>query len=102
VGEVWTVVGVVGVATVAMKGIGPAVLGGRALPPRAMSVVELLAPAVLAALVVTQAVGAPHRLVFDARLVGLAAATIAIWLRAPVLLTVVLAAVATALWRLAT
>ena len=98
-GDVWVVVGVVGASTVALKGAGPVVLGGRRLPARVMSVVELLAPAVLAALVVTQVVGGDHRWAFDARLAGLAAAAIAIWLRAPLLVTVVVAAATTALLR---
>ena len=63
--------------------------------------VALLAPAVLAALVVTQVVGGERELVFDARLVGLGAAGIAVALRAPLLLVVIVAAEATALARLA-
>ena len=51
--EVWVVVGLVGAATVAFKALGPVALGGRGLRPRLARVVELLAPAVLAALVVT-------------------------------------------------
>ena len=98
-GDVWVVVGVVSAATIALKGAGPVVLGGRQLPARAMSVVELLAPAVLAALVVTQVVGGDHRWAFDARLAGLAAAAITIWLRTPLLVTVIVAAATTALWR---
>jgi hypothetical protein len=58
--------------------------------------VEMLAPALLAALVVTQAIGGDRRYVFDARLAGLAAAVVAIRLRAPTLLVVVLAAAVTA------
>jgi hypothetical protein len=67
-------------------------LGGRDLPLRIRGVVAMLAPTLLAALVVTQAVGGDRRLVFDARLLGLAGAAVAIRLRAPVLLVVVLAA----------
>jgi len=55
---------------------------------------------VLAALVVTQVVGGHRQLVADARLVGLGAAMIAIALRAPLLVVVVVAAVAAALVRL--
>ena len=97
--DVWTVVVVVGVATVAIKAAGPVLLGGRALPPRVLAVVELLAPAVLAALVVTEAFGGTHRLVFDARLAGVATGAVLVWFRAPVLATVVVAAATTALWR---
>jgi len=60
----------------------------------------MLAPALLAALVVTQAVGADGKLVFDERLLGIAAAIVAIRLRAPLLAVVVVAAGVTALARL--
>ena len=52
----------------------------------------MLGPALLAALVVTQAVGGDRRLVLDARLLGLAGAVVALRLRAPVLVAVVVAA----------
>ena len=97
----WTVVAVVGAATVAIKALGPVLLGGRELPPRLLGVVELLAPAVLAALVVVQVFGADRRVVLDERLVGLLAGAVAVALRAPILVVVVAAAAATALVRLA-
>lgn len=93
---VWTIVAVVGAGTMAMKGAGPVLLGGRTLPPRVMAVVSLLAPAVLAALIVTNTVGGDHRYVLDARLAGVAAAAIALRLRAPLLVVVILAAAVTA------
>ncbi|MBI4259912.1 MAG: AzlD domain-containing protein [Actinobacteria bacterium] len=95
-GEAWVVVGLAGVATVALKGLGPALLGGRALPPRLLAVVGLLAPALLAALVVTQAFGAGDHLAVDARVVGLAAAAVALVARAPALVLLAVAAPATA------
>jgi branched-subunit amino acid transport protein len=97
----WTVVAIVGAATVAIKALGPVMLGGRELPPRLLGVVELLAPAVLAALVVVQVFGADRRLVLDERVVGLLAGAVAVALRAPILVVVVAAAAATALVRLA-
>jgi branched-subunit amino acid transport protein len=96
----WTLVAVVGVGTAAMKAAGPVLLGGRRLPDRAMNVIRLLAPAVLAALIVTQTLAGDHRYVFDARLAGMGAAVIAVVLRAPMLVVLVVAAVVTALWRL--
>jgi branched-subunit amino acid transport protein len=93
---VWLAVVVVGVATVVLKATGPVLLGGRELPPRVNALVVLLAPAVLAALVVTQVVGGDRELVFDARLVGLGAACVTVALRAPLLVVVVVAAAATA------
>jgi hypothetical protein len=92
-------VAVVGLLTIAIKSVGPALLGGRPLPARAMSVVGLLAPALLAALIATQVLGGRRELVLDERLIGLAVAAVALLLRAPILLVVVLAAAATALAR---
>jgi len=97
--SVWVTVAAVGVGTMALKAVGPVLLGGRPLPPRIAGVVELLAPALLSALVVTQAVGGNRELVFDARLLGLGAAAIALRLRAPLLLVVVVAAALAALAR---
>jgi hypothetical protein len=54
---------------------------------------------VLAALVATAVLARDGRLVVDARLAGLAAAGVAIALRAPILLVVVAAAATTALLR---
>jgi branched-subunit amino acid transport protein len=96
----WLVVAVVGAATILFKASGPVLLGGRKLPSRVVALVEVLAPAMLAALVVTQTVGGDRELVLDERLVGVAAGGAAIWLRAPLLAAMVVAAVATALVRL--
>jgi branched-subunit amino acid transport protein len=98
----WVVVVVVGVATIALKGLGPVVLGGRELPGAVMAVVRLVAPAVLAALVVVQVLGGDEEIVVDERLVGLAVGAAALILRAPLLLVVVAAAAATAVTRLLT
>jgi branched chain amino acid efflux pump len=98
--QVWIVIGAVAAATVALKAVGPVLLGGRPLPDHLTGVVALLAPALLAALVVTQVVGGDEEIVLDARLVGLGAAIVAILLRAPILVVVVAAAAATALVRL--
>ena len=96
---VWAIVALVGAGTVVLKAVGPVLLGGRTLPPRLAGPIELLAPAVLAALVVTQLVGGDREVVLDERLAGIAAAAVAILLRAPLLAVVVAAAVVTALTR---
>lgn len=98
--RIWLVVAAVGVGTAAIKALGPVLLGGRPLPARANDLVELLAPALLGSLVATQAFASDRALVLDERLVGVAVAAIALALRAPVLLVVVLAAASTALVRL--
>ena len=92
---VWLCVLVVGLATVALKAAGPVLAAGRQLPQGAARVVDLLAPALLAALVATQAFSADEELVLDERAAGVAVAGVAILLRAP-LLVVVVAAAATA------
>jgi branched-subunit amino acid transport protein len=97
--EIWLTVALCGVATIGLKAVGPAVLGGRPLPPRAGRVVELMAPALLAALIATNTFGSGSSLVIDERLAGVAAAAVGIALRAPVLLVVVIAAATTALLR---
>jgi branched-subunit amino acid transport protein len=99
---IWLVVISVGAATVLFKAAGPLFLARRSLPPRALSLVEVLAPAMLAALVVTQAVGGERELVFDERLLGLGAGAIAVALRAPLLVVMVVAAAVAALVRLVT
>jgi branched-subunit amino acid transport protein len=100
VSEVWLVVALVGAGTVVIKGAGPVLLGGRPLPARVNSVIELLAPAVLGALVAVQAFGDGQALVVDERVIGLAVAGIALWRKAPLLVVVVAAAAATALARM--
>ena len=96
----WLVIAVVGGVTIAFKAAGPVLLGKRELPPRVASVVDVLAPAMLAALVVTQTVGGDREIVIDARLAGVAAGGIAVWLRAPLLVVMLVAAVTAALIRL--
>lgn len=97
--DVWVAVIVVGVLTIAFRAAGPVFAGGRELPPRLAGVVDLLAPVLLAALVVTQVFGGDRELVVDERAVGVGAAAAAFAARAPVLVGVVLAAAGTALAR---
>jgi hypothetical protein len=95
VSAIWLCVLVVGLATIALKATGPVLAAGRELPAGAARVVDLLAPALLAARVATHAFAADEELVIDERAAGLLAAGVAILLRAP-LLVVVLVAAATA------
>jgi branched-subunit amino acid transport protein len=95
----WTLVIVCGLATLTLKSLAPALLGGRDLPPRLLGVLALLAPTLLAALIVTQAFASGRALVLDARAAGLAAAAVALALRAPLLVVILAAAVVAALVR---
>jgi branched-subunit amino acid transport protein len=97
----WTTIACLAVATAAIKASGPVLLGGRELPSAAMRVITLLAPALLGALVVTQTfAGHGRELVLDSRVAGVAAAGVALYLRASLLLAMVVAAVVAALVRL--
>jgi branched-subunit amino acid transport protein len=97
----WVTIALVGATTMIIKAAGPVVLGERDLPPRFTSAVELMGPALLAALVVTAVFGASEGgMTVDARVVGLGAAVAAAALKAPLLVIVVVAAASTAAVRL--
>lgn len=100
--NLWTLVALTTVGCYALK------LAGYLLPARVLEhrrtrrLVELLPVALLAALVVVQAVAVGKHLDFDApRLAGFAVGAVAVWRRAPFLVIVLLAAATTALLRLA-
>ena len=95
----WVTIVAVALASAAIKAAGPVLVGGRELPPRMISIVALLAPALLAALVVTETFGEERHLVLDERAIGVAVAGVALALRVPVLGAVALAAATTALVR---
>ena len=99
---VWTSVIAVGAGTEALKAVGPVAVGGRRLPPRLLELLSMLAPALLAALVIDEGFASGRSLVLDARVAGLAAGAVAVALRAPIWVVVVAGAAATALVRLAT
>ena len=96
----WVAIVAVTLATVAFKAAGPILAGVRELPPRVKAVMALLTPALLTALVVTGTFGEGGHLALDERALGVGVAAVALALRAPVLLAVVLAALVTALARL--
>ncbi len=97
--DVWLAVVVVGVATMLFKAAGPVFLGRRPLPPRARRVVDLLAPVMLIALVVTQTFAADGAVTVDARVPGVAVGAIARWRRVPLIQAMVIGAAVTALNR---
>ena len=96
----WVAIVAVTLASAAIKATGPILVGGRELPLRVNAVIALLAPALLAALVLTETFGEDGHLVLDERALGVGVAAVALALRAPVLLAVALAALVTALARL--
>jgi branched chain amino acid efflux pump len=97
---VWLTIAVLTVGTIAMKVVGPLTLGERPPSPRMLAITGLVAPALLAALVVYETFGAHgHGVALDARAAGLGAAIVAIALRAPMLAVILIAAAATAALR---
>jgi hypothetical protein len=95
--EEWVVVGWLVATTVAIKAAGPVSLGGRELPARAMAVIALLAPALLAALVVTETFGGEgSELTLDERALGVAGAGTVLALRGGILLAMAVAMALTA------
>ena len=99
---VWTTIGVLTVISAAIKATRPVLVGERELPGWATRIIALLAPALLAALVVVDTFADGKSLVIDARAAGLAAAGIAVALRAPIIVVILLAAAVTALVRVVT
>ncbi|MGH2954534.1 MAG: AzlD domain-containing protein [Solirubrobacterales bacterium] len=100
--DVWITIGALVLVTAAIRASGPVALGERDLPPRLVGVIALLAPSLLAALVVTQTVGAPAggELELDARVAGVAGAGAVLLGGASTLPAVALAASVTAAIRL--
>lgn len=96
----WTIVGLTALVTFAIKAAGPIALGGRDLPAAFNAVIKLMAPALLAALVVTAALADGEELAVGADTAGVAAAGVVLWRGGSVVAGVLVAAVVTALLRL--
>jgi branched-subunit amino acid transport protein len=92
----WVTIALLTIGTVAIKAVGPITLGGRELPDRLAGVVALLAPSLLAALVIVDTLGADQSFHVDERLAGLAAAGGALAARLPLVVVLLIAAVVTA------
>jgi len=90
---VWLTVGALSLGTAVIKAAGPVAVGRRPPSERLSSVVALIAPALLAALVVYETVHASGRaIVIDSRLAGLGAAGLALAARLPLVVVVGVAA----------
>ncbi|HTE61359.1 MAG TPA: AzlD domain-containing protein [Solirubrobacteraceae bacterium] len=87
------------IVTATIKGVGPVALGGRELPPWFTSIVAMMAPALFAALVVTQALADGREWAVGADTAGVALAGIAAWRGASVIAVVAIAVVTTAVLR---
>jgi hypothetical protein len=97
----WILIVVLAVGTVLLKTIGPVFAGGRQPPAPLTRVIALVAPALISALIVTGTFTAGRQLVIDARAAGLVVGAIALWLRVPAVLAMIMAAIVCALLRFA-
>jgi uncharacterized membrane protein len=92
----WVVIALVAVLTVFFRGAGAVLLGDRELPDRLLAVFACLPVPLLASLVVIETVSTGRHLIIDARLAGLAAAAVAVALRARLVVVILIAALTAA------
>ncbi len=95
--DVWLTIALLAVTAAIIRASGPLALGGRDLGRGFASVIELLAPALLAALIVVQTVGGDDGIDPDERIAGVAAAgAVLTWRRNAMLWAIAVAALVTA------
>lgn len=98
--DAWITIILLAIATAAIKASGPLAVGGRELGPRIAPVIDLLAPAILAGLIVVETVGGDRAIEIDPRIAGVAAAgCVLLASRSATLIAITVAAVVTALLR---
>ena len=83
----------------AFKVVGLIVVGDRTMPPLVARCLALIPAAMISALVALNTFSTGHDLVIDARAVGVGAATVAAWRKAPLIVVIVLGAAVTAVVR---
>lgn len=95
----WTLVVLLALGAYGFKVLGLVVLGGRQLSAPLDRCLALIPAALIAALVVKDTLSVGQELVIDARLAGVAAAVVAAWRRAPLIVVIVVGATVTAVVR---
>lgn len=94
-GEVWLLIGALVLMTAALKAVGPALVGGRGLPVWFSRVIALMAPALLASLVVTSVLTNGRRLTVGAHTAGVAVAAVLLLFRVPLVVVTLVAVLVT-------
>ena len=89
-------IGGAALVTAAIKAAGPVALGGRELPAAFTGVIALMAPALLAALVVTSALADRDEWAIGADTAGVAAGGLVVWRSGSIIACVLVAAGVTA------
>ncbi len=92
----WWLVAGCALVTAVIKGAGPIAFGGRDLPPRLAGVIALMAPALLAALIVTQALAEAKHLAIGADTLGVGLAGVVVWRGGSIIIAVAVAVLVTA------
>jgi branched-subunit amino acid transport protein len=96
---IWWMIGGLALTTAVVKAAGPVVFGGRTPNPAFLRVVAMMAPALLAALVVTSALADGKQVGVGADTVGVLAGGVLLWRGHSVVLAVVVAVAVTATLR---
>lgn len=92
----WTLVLSLAAGAYALKALGFVVIGGRQLPPVVVRCLALIPPALITALIVKDTFAIGHELVLDERALGVGAAVLAAWRKAPLIAVIVIGAAVTA------
>jgi branched-subunit amino acid transport protein len=95
----WALVLLLAAGAYACKAVGLVVIGSRPLPPVVERCLALVPAALICALIVKDTFSTGNDLVLDARVLGVGAAAVAAWRRAPLIVVIVLGAAVTALVR---
>ncbi len=95
----WELVLVLAAGAYACKVLGLVVIGARTLPDVVERCLILIPAALISALIVKDTFSIGQDLVLDARAVGVGAATLAAWRKAPLVVVIVIGAAVTALVR---
>jgi branched-subunit amino acid transport protein len=92
----WAFVFALAATAYGFKVLGLVLVGDRTLPPLLDRCLALIPAALIAAIVVKDTFSIGQHLQLDARAVGVGAAAIAAWRKAPLILVIVIGAVVTA------
>lgn len=95
----WALVLGLAAAAYGFKALGLVVVGARRLPPVLDRCLALIPAALVAALIVSNTVADGRQLVLDGRAAGVAAAAVAAWRKAPMIVVIVLGMAVTAVVR---
>ena len=96
---IWVLIGLCAVITAIIKAAGPVALGGRELPAWMNGVIQVMAPALLAALVCVSVFADGKHLGVGADTAGVAVGGLVLWRGASIVVGVTVAAAVTALLR---